>query len=215
MLTTLLASFAVSLVLTLWVVRIARRRPQLFGDSDLSGPQKFHARVVPRVGGIGIALGFLAAAAYVAWSQPAHAGIVAGLLVSAIPVFAAGLWEDLTKRVSPRNRLLAAAASAGLAAWLLGAVIERTSIPGVQWIAGFSAGALLLTLFVVSGVVNAINIIDGMNGHLGAVADQQLAVGAVERQARAVVPVGGLRLELIQRCLEGGLALPRCRALDQ
>jgi UDP-N-acetylmuramyl pentapeptide phosphotransferase/UDP-N-acetylglucosamine-1-phosphate transferase len=34
----------------------------------------------------------------------------------------------------------------------------------VQWIAGFSAGALLLTLFVVSGVVNAINIIDGMNG---------------------------------------------------
>ena len=164
MLTTLITSFAVSLVLTLWVVRMARRRPQLFGDSDLTGPQKFHARVVPRVGGIGIAMGFLAAAAYVAWSQPAHAGIVAGLLVSAVPVFAAGLWEDLTKRVRPRNRLLAAAASAGLAAWLLGAVIERTAIPGVQWIAGFTAGAMLLTLFVVSGVVNAINIIDGMNG---------------------------------------------------
>lgn len=164
MLTTLITSFAVSLVLTLCVVRMARRRPQLFGDSDLSGPQKFHARVVPRVGGIGIALGFMAAAAYVAWSQPAHASIVAGLLVSAIPVFVAGLWEDLTKRVRPRNRLLAAAASAGVAAWLLGAVIERTGIPGVQWIAGFTAGALLLTLFVVSGVVNAINIIDGMNG---------------------------------------------------
>jgi len=119
---------------------------------------------VPRVGGIGIAMGFMGAAAYVAWSQPAHASIVAGLLVSAVPVFAAGLWEDLTKRVRPRNRLLAAAASAGIAAWLLGAVIERTAIPGVQWIAGFSAGALLLTLFVVSGVVNAINIIDGMNG---------------------------------------------------
>src|SRR5215207_4354245 len=48
MLTTLITSFAVSLVLTLCVVRMARRRPQLFGDSDLSGPQKFHARVVPR-----------------------------------------------------------------------------------------------------------------------------------------------------------------------
>lgn len=164
MLPALIASFAVSLVVTLWVVRLARRRPQLFGDSDLSGPQKFHARVVPRVGGIGIAAGFLAAATWVAWEQPANARLIASLLVSAMPVFAAGLWEDLTKRVRPRNRLLAAAASAAIAAWLLGAVIDRTAIPGVQWIASYSIGALFLTLFVVSGVVNAVNIIDGMNG---------------------------------------------------
>jgi UDP-N-acetylmuramyl pentapeptide phosphotransferase/UDP-N-acetylglucosamine-1-phosphate transferase len=164
MLPALLASFAISLVLTLWVVRLARRRLHLFGDSDLSGPQKFHARVVPRVGGIGIAAGFAGAMACIAWQQPKQAYLIACLVTSAVPVFAAGLWEDLTKRVRPRNRLVAAAVSAALAAWLLGAVISRTDIPGVQWIAGYSMGALVLTLFVVSGVVNAVNIIDGMNG---------------------------------------------------
>jgi UDP-N-acetylmuramyl pentapeptide phosphotransferase/UDP-N-acetylglucosamine-1-phosphate transferase len=164
MLPALLASFAISVVLTLWVVRLARRRLHLFGDSDLSGPQKFHARVVPRVGGIGIAAGFAGAMAVIAWQQPKHAYLIACLVASAVPVFASGLWEDLTKRVRPRNRLLAAAASAALAAWLLGAVLARTDIPGVQWIAGYSMGALVLTLFVVSGVVNSVNIIDGMNG---------------------------------------------------
>lgn len=164
MLPALLASFAISVVLTLWVVRLARRRLHLFGDSDLAGPQKFHARVVPRVGGIGIAAGFAGAMAVIAWQQPKQAYLIACLVISALPVFAAGLWEDLTKRVRPRNRLLAAAVSAALAAWLLGAVLDRTDIPGVQWIAGYSMGALVLTLFVVSGVVNSVNIIDGMNG---------------------------------------------------
>src|SRR5262245_66332609 len=106
MLLVLLASFVVSVVLTVWLVRLARRHPQLFGDSDLSGPQKFHARVVPRVGGIGIAVGFVTAAGLVVSEQPAHASLILCLLVSAVPVAIAGLWEDLTKRVRPRNRLL-------------------------------------------------------------------------------------------------------------
>jgi UDP-N-acetylmuramyl pentapeptide phosphotransferase/UDP-N-acetylglucosamine-1-phosphate transferase len=166
MLVILLSAFAVSLVLTLVAVHLSRKYAKLLGDHDFSGPQKFHVRVVPRIGGVGIWLGFVGAAAAL-WVQTHAFGeprVVAGLLACAVPVFVAGIVEDLTKRVSPRMRLLAAAFSALLAAWLLGAVIDRTDIPGVQWIAGVGAGAVLLAVFVVSGVANAINIIDGMNG---------------------------------------------------
>ena len=53
----LLAAFVVSLSATLWLVHQAKSGAQRMQDHDLSGPQKFHASPVPRVGGIGITLG--------------------------------------------------------------------------------------------------------------------------------------------------------------
>ena len=59
---------------------------------------------------------------------------------------------------------MATAFSAGLAVWLLDAVITRTDIPGLDWIVGFGVGATLLTVFTVAGIANSVNIIDGLNG---------------------------------------------------
>jgi UDP-N-acetylmuramyl pentapeptide phosphotransferase/UDP-N-acetylglucosamine-1-phosphate transferase len=51
-----------------------------------------------------------------------------------------------------------------LAAWLLGSVITRTDIPGLDWVVSGALGATLLTVFAVAGIANSINIIDGFNG---------------------------------------------------
>ena len=55
----LLTAFVVSLGVTLFVVHFARGHRHFFLDHDLSGPQKFHAHPVPRVGGLGIFVGLL------------------------------------------------------------------------------------------------------------------------------------------------------------
>jgi UDP-N-acetylmuramyl pentapeptide phosphotransferase/UDP-N-acetylglucosamine-1-phosphate transferase len=60
--------------------------------------------------------------------------------------------------------LFFAAMLAALAAWLVEAVVARTAIPDLDWIVSFSAGAALVTIFVVAGVANSLNIIDGFNG---------------------------------------------------
>ncbi len=162
--TVFLIAFTVASLLTLFILHSASNDGHIALDADLGGPQKLHARPVPRVGGIGIALGALAAVLLMVWSQP-YVGLPAlVLLACAVPAFGAGLVEDLTKRVSPAQRLLCTALSAALAAWLLGAVVARTDIPGLDWIAAMPAGAVLLAMFVVAGVSNSINIIDGMNG---------------------------------------------------
>jgi UDP-N-acetylmuramyl pentapeptide phosphotransferase/UDP-N-acetylglucosamine-1-phosphate transferase len=44
------------------------------------------------------------------------------------------------------------------------AAIRQTAIPGLDWVVGFGAGSLVLTVFAVAGIANAINIIDGFNG---------------------------------------------------
>ena len=152
--------------LTLAVVHFAKSRDggsQLL-DHDLSGPQKFHARAVPRVGGVGIVVGLVSAVPALWHISPGAGWLAAGLMTCGIPAFGAGLIEDLTKRVSPRNRLFATAVSAALAIGFLDAVITRTDIPGVDWLLGWVAFATLLTVFVVSGIANSVNIIDGFNG---------------------------------------------------
>ncbi|MET0540245.1 MAG: glycosyltransferase [Variovorax sp.] len=154
----------VACIATLVVVRSAKALSRFVGDSDLSGPQKFHARVVPRIGGVGIVLGVAAGLALEITRDRAIAPLALGLLGAALPVFAAGLAEDLTKSQSPRRRMFFTAVSAALAVWWVNGVIERTDIPGLDWVVGFGLGAALVTVFVVTGVANAVNIIDGFNG---------------------------------------------------
>jgi UDP-N-acetylmuramyl pentapeptide phosphotransferase/UDP-N-acetylglucosamine-1-phosphate transferase len=159
-LSALLASFAV----TLLVVRSAKGLERLTGDHDLSGPQKFHARPVPRIGGVGIIVGVAIGVLVMAWFDRAALPVGAWLLFCGLPAFAAGVAEDLTKSQSPRRRLFFTAVSAALAVGLVDAVITRTDIPGLDWVVAFGAGAAVVTVFVVTGVANAVNIIDGFNG---------------------------------------------------
>jgi UDP-N-acetylmuramyl pentapeptide phosphotransferase/UDP-N-acetylglucosamine-1-phosphate transferase len=106
----------------------------------------------------------MAGAALMLWLNRPVGELAVLLLLCAAPAFAAGLIEDLTKRVSPGKRLLATAVSAGLAFWFLGAQITRTDIPGLDTVVSFGAGALLVTVFAVAGIANSVNIIDGFNG---------------------------------------------------
>ena len=66
--------------------------------------------------------------------------------------------------MSPRRRLFFTALSAALAVGLVDAAIRRTDIPGLDWVVSYTLGAAILTVFVVAGIANAINIIDGFNG---------------------------------------------------
>lgn len=160
----LFTAFAVSLVITLAIVHRAKAYGHRLQDHDLSGPQKFHSVPVPRVGGAGIVAGVLGAVALIGWRSPELRSPALLLMVCAIPAFSSGLVEDLTKNQSPRRRLFFTAVSATLSVWLLDATISRTDLPGLDWLVSFWFLAALITVFVVAGVANSLNIIDGFNG---------------------------------------------------
>jgi UDP-N-acetylmuramyl pentapeptide phosphotransferase/UDP-N-acetylglucosamine-1-phosphate transferase len=160
----LISAFSIALAVTLAVLHIAKTRGHHLLDHDLSGPQKFHARAVPRVGGIGILVGLVVSLPVLAYDGPETGRLAMGLLACGIPAFAAGLVEDFTKRVSPRNRLIATAVSAALAIAFLDSAISRTDIPGLDWLLSFTAVSVLVTVLAVAGIANSVNIIDGFNG---------------------------------------------------
>ena len=198
-----LVAFAVSVVVNLLVLRVAKKHPHAL-DHDFSGPQKFHHKAVPRIGGVGILLGMAAgllAFGLAPW-QGARADDVRYigwmLLACSIPAFGAGIIEDLTKQVSPGKRLLATALSGLLAAWLVGAVIRHTDTPGMDMLVATTAGAYAFTLLVVAGTANAVNLIDGFNGlasmcvviMMAAVADVAFQVGDAVVFSLALAGIG-------------------------
>lgn len=162
--TYFVSCFVVALIATLLIMRASLRHGRLLADHDLDGPQKFHARVVPRVGGAGVMAAVVTGALIAQFTESSVARELWLLIVCSLPAFLAGITEDLTKSVSPRRRLFATAISAGLALWLLDAAINRTDIPGLDLLVGWLPFSALLTIFVITGVANSINIIDGFNG---------------------------------------------------
>lgn len=160
----LLVAFAAAAVLGLWIVRSGRSGALYAQDHDFDGPQKFHSRPVPRIGGLAIVGGVAAGCVALSVTLPGSVALSMSLLLCAAPAFLAGLVEDLTKRVSPALRLAFTGLAAALAFWLIDAAIARTAIPGLDTLVSYRAGSLLVTVFVVAGVANAVNIIDGLNG---------------------------------------------------
>jgi UDP-N-acetylmuramyl pentapeptide phosphotransferase/UDP-N-acetylglucosamine-1-phosphate transferase len=159
-----LISFVISVFVSLYLIKQAKHHGAAL-DSDLSGVQKVHAHVVPRIGGIGIFLAVVLTGLATRLRAPAIGNEILAMLLSSSIAFIGGIVEDFTGRVSPTRRLLATMCAAAMGWWLLGARIEH--IDGV-----FSYTLLLssiwlslpFTILSVAGIANAINIIDGFNG---------------------------------------------------
>jgi UDP-N-acetylmuramyl pentapeptide phosphotransferase/UDP-N-acetylglucosamine-1-phosphate transferase len=160
---SLLAAFFSSFLATLLIIRFQHLHERFSSDHNLAGPQKFHIGSVPRIGGISIAIGIFTALIVRLQQQPAPTFEIT-LLLCAIPTFAIGLTEDLTKKISVRSRLLFTAVAAIFAVYYLGAQITHLDIPGIDYLLGFPLVAFAFTVFAITGLSNAYNIIDGFNG---------------------------------------------------
>jgi UDP-N-acetylmuramyl pentapeptide phosphotransferase/UDP-N-acetylglucosamine-1-phosphate transferase len=102
------------------------------------------------------------------------------LCACALPAFAIGLAEDLTKKVSIKIRLAVSATSAFFGLYFLNILITKIQVPGLDWLLGISIIAVIFTVIAVTGLVNAYNIIDGFNGLASMVAMiSLLAIGYV------------------------------------
>lgn len=160
----LIVAFAVSFLATMWLLHNHHLHSHLSHDDDLSGPQKFHTNPVPRIGGVGVALGLLAFAVLAFFRGHPQTASILILLMCALPAFLSGIVEDLTGRVSPLWRLLFTALSALLAGILIDARIESLDVFGTDSVMKVTAVSLIFTAFCVAGIANAVNIIDGFNG---------------------------------------------------
>ena len=153
-------AFGVSLLVATLLV-LSKSMHGRYSMDETAGIQKAHKNPTPRIGGIAIVAGVMAAWAM---ASPERQAILGPLLLAGLPAFAFGLAEDLTKQVSVMARLLATMASGMLGWWITGVSLTSVDVPWLDPLLGIGLVSVLFTAFAIGGVANAINIIDGFNG---------------------------------------------------
>lgn len=151
-----LVSFIATGLMVVFGVRLGRDKAE--------GVQKFHTQPTSRLGGVGIFLGLLSGVWISNGDHPKDSFLGFWLLALSLPIFLAGLVEDLTHQVSPRMRLILACLSSASVYFVFQLGVTRTDIVWLDWLLAIPGFALLLTILVVAGFINSVNIIDGFHG---------------------------------------------------
>ena len=163
--------FFVSFILCLIIILSSGYGFSRRGEVDEVAIQSAHSGFVPRVGGLAIYISILALIPLLSFGFiplsvvfDLDAEQLTLLILSAAPVFSVGLAEDLGYDMSPKARLVSSAVSSFMAILLFSNWVERLGIPGVDTVLMFAPFGILFTIFATAGVVNAFNLIDGLNG---------------------------------------------------
>ena len=156
-----LLGFGVTVIATWLLCRLSKVLS--VGQDSAEGVQKFHVNPTSRLGGVAIFLGLAVSGLSVpAVAEFQHYSF--WFLLAAMPVWLAGLTEDLTRRVGPTFRLVMATLSA---AWLFGALgvsVNRTDVWPIDLLLSIPGAPLCVTLLVVAGFTHSVNIVDGFHG---------------------------------------------------
>jgi UDP-GlcNAc:undecaprenyl-phosphate GlcNAc-1-phosphate transferase len=163
-----LAAWLVAFVATTLITPAVRHWALRRGVVDQPGGRRVHAQVTPRLGGVALFVGFFAPLSLFAL-QGTQAmlrfldtpALVVGLALGATIVMGVGAADDI-KGLGPWRKLLAQAVAASVA-YAAGYRIDAVNIPGVG---DLEMGLLSypVTLFWFLGVINALNLIDGLDG---------------------------------------------------
>lgn len=167
--------FVTSLALTFAIIPLIVRFSDAYGLYDYPDflptrnsnqevpPRRVHTKPIPRLGGLGIVTGFFLG--MLIWVSPLP---LRSIFFVSLLMFTVGVVDDL-KPLSAKIRLTMQCICAGLVVWYGGLNIESFRVtdtiqfPLAPWAGG------LLSVFIIVGAINAINLSDGLDGLAGGV----------------------------------------------
>lgn len=204
-------AFAVALLVSMVVMPAVILLAQRTGAMDAPNARKVHKKPIPRIGGLGIYAGFMAAIIFVAVKfglDGEQLKEIVGLIVSGSLIVALGLLDDyknLPAKVKLGGQILAAA----VLVLIFDVRIDFVTDPYGEYIYfdNFPIPylAIPVTMFWLVGLTNTVNLIDGLDGLAAGVAsiasftimlialEQNLILVAVLTAALAGAAVGFLK----------------------
>ncbi len=165
--TTIIFIFILSLVFSLILTPLVKSIALRFNLVDQPSERKVHAQPIPRIGGVGIYLAFFLPFVSVLFYSTQVLELlspdaqITHLIIGASIAFGLGLTDDL-RGLGPKPKF-AVQILAALIAYMGGIRITVIYLPLIQdWYLGLFSMPVTLLWFVL--VINAINLIDGLDG---------------------------------------------------
>ena len=153
---------------------IVRRLARHVGAVDTPGGRRVHTLSTPRMGGAAILFAYLAAVLGCASlgyfkQEVAHSSrTLIGFLGGAVFIALVGAFDDV-RSLGAKKKLAAQIVAASLAYWA-GARVTSLDLPIVGQLVFHPVVAYLLSIGWILGFVNAMNLIDGLDGLAGGMA---------------------------------------------
>ncbi len=163
-----LITFVTATIASALFTPLARAIAFKFNIVSVPGGRHVHGRSIPRLGGLGIFAGAVLPFTALFVAGPIRDALsdveehrVLGLLLGGLVMFAVGLLDDI-KGVGAKHKL-AVQVVAAVIAWAFG---FRVDVIGLPFLGEFSFGLLSLpaTVLWIVGIINAVNLIDGLDG---------------------------------------------------
>lgn len=152
---------------------------------DIPDERKVHKKPMPRLGGLGIFLGFLLGYILFGTSSP----LMNSILIGGFIIIITGIIDDI-KPVPAKYKLIGQLLAALVIVFYGQLLIKDISAFGIYL--NFSFFSYPLTIFFILGCINCINIIDGLDGLSGGIsAIYFLTIGIIS------IMKGSLGLEVV------------------
>jgi UDP-GlcNAc:undecaprenyl-phosphate GlcNAc-1-phosphate transferase len=129
---------------------------------DLPRQRHIHTKPIPKMGGIGLFLGFLLG--YMLFSEPSVQ--MNSILIGGFIIILIGLIDDLTE-LNPLIKFIGQLAAALVITLYGNFLIQNLSAFGINL--DFGILAHIITIFFILGCINCINLIDGLDGLSGGI----------------------------------------------
>ena len=163
--TTFVGVFLAAFLISWGLTPVAARLSHRLGLVDVPGGRRRHQGAIPRLGGVAIFGGFMAAMLLV-WPYPRTADDavrLAGLLLGCTVVFVGGLLDDRFQfSALPQVAILLVAAGVAIRYWVF---IEVVNNPLTNQQIKFSLPVtIVLTVIWMAGMTMTVNWLDGLDG---------------------------------------------------
>lgn len=132
------------------------------GAVDLPDKRKVHDKPMPRIGGLGIFFGFLIG--YMAFGKPSD--IMNSILIGSFIIILVGVIDDI-KPLRASTKLVGQIAAASIIAFYGQILLDKVDAFGIYL--DFGILAYPLTVIFILGFINAMNLIDGLDGLAGGI----------------------------------------------
>ena len=125
-------------------------------------PRKIHKKPIPVLGGLGIFFAFLLG--YMVFAPKNN--LMLSILISAFLIMLLGLFDDMTKSETPmpnKYKVIVQLVVAAIVVFYGGLELTKVSMFGIT-LKFNSVVAPILSMLIIVATINAINLIDGMDG---------------------------------------------------
>ena len=147
----------VCLIIVAFIIPIVKKIAIHINALDIPDARKVHTRPIPRLGGLGIFIGFLVG--YMIFGQ--NTIQMNSILIGSFIIVLTGMIDDI-KPISPKSKLLGQIMASSVIAFYGNILLNNLTVFGLN--IEFGIFAYPITILFIVACTNIINLIDGLDG---------------------------------------------------